>query len=70
MDKARPKLEKLLAVLEQVLGESDYLLGSFSLVDCAFAPYLPYLDLEHRPTLHAYGQRVMARPSFKASHER
>lgn len=64
LDAARPALDALHQVLEQQLGEQDYLLGDFSLLECAYGPWLPVLDLEHFPSLHAWRGRIMARPSW------
>ena len=60
---ARPKMEKLLDVLEgQLTG--DYLAGEFGIVDCAYAPWFPVLDIGERPKLQAWFERVKARPAW------
>ncbi|MGB0590469.1 MAG: glutathione S-transferase family protein [Myxococcota bacterium] len=64
--KAAKKLNKLLTVLEDRLEGGDYLLGDFSLVDCAYAPWLPVLDLEGHPNVLAWRARLMARTSWAA----
>ena len=58
---AKKKLDPLLAVISEQLGESDYLLGGFSLVDLAYAPWLPWLDLEDFPRLTKWRQRLLER---------
>ena len=60
------KMKPLLTLLEQRLERTDsYLLGDFSLVDCAYAPFLPILDLEAYPNLMAWRDRLMARPAWE-----
>ena len=39
-------------VLVEELGDQDYILGDFSLVDCAFGPWLSSIDLDDFPTLY------------------
>ena len=65
--KAAPKLNALLALLESRLGEREYLLGDFTLVDCAYAPFLPVLDLEAFAGLRGWRDRLMSRPSWAAA---
>ena len=62
---AKKKLDPLLAVISEQLGESDYLLGEFSLVDLAYAPWLPWLDLEDFPRLTKWRQRLLERDAWK-----
>ena len=55
--------------LEQTLQDQRWACGDFSLADCAAAPSLFYADWVHPigadcPTLRAYRQRLLARPSF------
>ena len=64
--KCRKKLEPLFQILSDHLGDQDYLLGDFSLVDCAYAPWLPVLDLDEYPQLAAWRTRLQARPSWEA----
>jgi glutathione S-transferase len=69
---AKAELKKLLQRLEDEIGEQDYLLGDFSLVDADLLPrftrlegfgVLPDASL---PRLGKYLERVKARPSIKA----
>jgi len=62
--KAQKKVEPILQVLAQSLGDADYLLGEFSLVDLAYAPWLPWMDLDHIPALAAWRERLMSRDAW------
>ncbi len=64
--KAAKKIEPLCSLLARQLGDADYLLGDFSLVDCAYGPWLPVVDLEAFPSLVAWRARLMARPAWAA----
>ena len=64
--KAAKKMAGLLTVLSDRLEGSDYLLGDFTLVDCAYAPWLPVLDLDEHPHVASWRDRLMARPSWAA----
>ena len=62
---AAKKIKPLLEVLASRLAiTGTYLLDSFSLVDCAYAPFLPILDLEDYPALLGWRDRLMARPAW------
>jgi len=61
---AKPELDKLLAILSAQLGEGDYLMGDFSLLDCAYGPWCTVLDLDDFPSLVAWRARFRARPAF------
>jgi glutathione S-transferase len=62
--KAGKKLRSLYKILSEQLGEQDYLLGDFSLVDCSYAPWLPVLDLDEFPNLVAWRDRLRSRPAW------
>jgi glutathione S-transferase len=62
--RAAGKIAPLLVLLSKQLGEQDYLLGAFSLVDCAYAPWLPVLDLEAYPNLMEWRMRLQSRPAW------
>ena len=64
--KAARKMSALLTLLDDRLEGRDYLLGDFTLVDCAYAPWLPILDLDDHPRVVAWRDRLMARPSWAA----
>jgi len=63
---AARKIQPLFQVLSDQLGDNHFLLGEFSLVDCAYAPWLPVLDLEEFPRLTAWSKRLVSRPSWAA----
>jgi glutathione S-transferase len=64
MAKATTQLNSLFRVLMQQFT-GPYLLGDFTLVDCAYAPWLPILDMDDFPELAAWRQRLMDRPSWE-----
>lgn len=72
---ARRMLETVYAWLDTHLAGRRWAAGEdFSLADCAAAPFLFYADWTHPieprfATLHAYRQRLLARPSFKRAVE-
>ena len=67
---ARAMLDTAYGWLDRVMAEREWAAGSaFSLADCAAAPALFYADWTHRigaafTNVHAYRQRLLARPSF------
>lgn len=69
--KARAMLDTAYAWLDTRMAGREWAAGeTFSLADCAAAPFLFYADWTHAipaqfPHLHAYRQRLLARPSFK-----
>ena len=62
---AKKKLDPILAVISDQLGDNEFLLGDFSLVDLAYAPWLPWLDLEDFPNLITWRQRLTQREAWK-----
>ncbi|MBL91370.1 MAG: hypothetical protein CMH56_06100 [Myxococcales bacterium] len=62
--KASKKMGQILQLFETRLEGQDYILGNFTLVDCAYAPFLPVLDLEGFPRVVGWRDRLMARPSW------
>jgi len=68
---ARKMLETAYAWLDKVIAEREWATGAtFTLADCAAAPFLFYGDWTHAidkqfANVHAYRQRLLARPSFK-----
>lgn len=62
---AAHQIQPLLQILKTQLASSDYLFGDFSLVDCAFAPWLPHLDLSGWPLLIEWRYRLMNRASWE-----
>lgn len=66
IQKAAKKIRPLLELLSSQLEGSDFLLGDFTLLDCAYAPWLPALDLEEFPRLVLWRERLVNRPSWAA----
>ena len=62
------RLTSALTVIDRGLRDREFLLGRFTIVDCAFTmlAMLPMLgvDLEPFPAALTYRDRLMARPSF------
>jgi glutathione S-transferase len=60
--------------IENYLGDKEFLVGDFSLADCAFMPALPAIEfiglgpfLQSSPSLATYANRLKSRSSFKAA---
>jgi len=72
---ALPDGEKALEALGDVLGEDDWLAGTYSLADLHLAPVVVYLRmtpegaamLGRHPSLTAWWERMAARPSLTAT---
>lgn len=70
INEARTRLDTAYAWLEQHMADREWAAdNSFSLADCAAAPALFYADWAHRigtqfRNVHAFRQRLLARPSF------
>lgn len=67
---ARKKVATRFARLEEQLAGRDYLLGEFSVADAYLGTILNWTrktgpDLRDWPVLHAYHQRVLARPAVQ-----
>ena len=68
--KARRMLDTAYVWLDEKMAGREWAAGDgFSLADCAAAPFLFYADWTHRidprfRQVHAYRQRLLARPSF------
>jgi glutathione S-transferase len=65
LSKAHDKLLPLFELLSDCIGEGDYLLDEFSLVDCSYAPWLPWLDLDEHPALVRWRNALSARESWQ-----
>ncbi|MGQ4583361.1 glutathione S-transferase N-terminal domain-containing protein [Lysobacter sp. F60174L2] len=71
VDDARAMLDIAYAWLDQRMATREWAAGeAFSLADCGAAPFLFYADWTHPidsgfTHVHAYRQRLLARPSFK-----
>ena len=71
-DESRKDLQRPLRVLDDHLASREFVLGAFSLVDCAFAAPLKMLELANEPVgahphVAAYWARLKARPSYAAT---
>jgi glutathione S-transferase len=72
---ARAMLDKAYAWLDQHMATREWAAGrSFTLADCAAAPFLFYADWTHEidarfAQVRAYRERLLARPSFKRAVE-
>ncbi|GAB3368022.1 glutathione S-transferase family protein [Lysobacter rhizosphaerae] len=68
---ARAMLETAYAWLDRRMATREWAVGAtFTLADCAAAPFLFYADWTHAidarfARVHAYRERLLARPSFK-----
>ena len=71
MEAARKEIDRHLAVIERELGDRDYLVrDSFTLADIAYLPFLHFLTLMEvsvGPRVRAWAERVLARPSARAT---
>ncbi|HEV2701499.1 MAG TPA: glutathione S-transferase family protein [Steroidobacteraceae bacterium] len=71
MAAARQEIERQLVIVEGVLGDRHYLVGdSFSLADVAYLPFLHFLALMEvsvGPRVKAWEERLLARPSARAT---
>lgn len=71
VEEARTMLETAYAWLDQRMAGREWATGeSFTLADCAAAPFLFYADWTHRIDarfrhVRSYRERMLARPSFK-----
>lgn len=69
VEEARKMLDTAYAWLDQHMAGREWAAGdTFTLADCAAAPFLFYADWTHRiaafGNVHAYRRRLLARPSF------
>jgi glutathione S-transferase len=69
VDEARRLFDTAYRWLDDTMRDREWASGAFSLADCAAAPALFYADWVHpidraMRNVHAYRQRLLARPSF------
>lgn len=62
---AHQRLQSSFDILEQQLYRRNHLFEEFSIVDCAFAPWLPYLDLTERPNMTRWLEHLRMRKSWQ-----
>ncbi len=71
MATAREELNRHFTLVEQELGDRQYLVGdAFTLADVAYLPFLHFLammDVLAGPRVQAWADRVLARPSARAT---
>jgi glutathione S-transferase len=71
MSQAKAEIEKHLAIVDGELGDGGYLVGDrYSLADIAYTPFLhflPLMEVEPTPRVAAWRQRLLERPSAKAT---
>ena len=65
--KAKKKIRPLLNLLEARLEDREWLCGDFSVIDCAYAPWLTVIDLDEHPRLSDYVSRIRQRPAWVRS---
>lgn len=70
--KGKAEAAKALDVLERALVGKEYLVGTFSIADITYAPYLQYLFdtgagdiVKERPNVMAWWERISNRPSWR-----
>lgn len=66
LDEAHKQLQSSLAILEKQLYGKDHLFKRFSLVDCAFTPWLSYLHLSDHPSMMRWLKRLRVRACWKS----
>ena len=66
LDKAHLQLQSSFSILEKQLEDKDQLFERFTIVDCTFASWLPYLDLTERPNMTRWLKQLRMRNSWKA----
>lgn len=70
----RLELQRYLAVLEEALGNREWLEGEFSLADISYAPHLMLIqeggfDFAPHQRVKAWLERLLARPAWKSTFE-
>lgn len=63
---AHLRLQSSFDILEKQLTGGDWLFERFSIIDCVFAPWLPYLDLSERPNMTRWLSNLRQRDSWTA----
>jgi len=71
LDRGRRRMPAVLQVLDQQLTGRDYIVGAFSIADCACAPWLDIapalgINLDPYPNVQAWMERMKARASWHA----
>ena len=66
LQEAHRRLQSSFSILEKQLDGKDQLFERFTIVDCAFAPWLPYLNLSKYPNMTRWLERLRARACWTA----
>ena len=66
LDDAHQRLLSSFDILESQLDGQDTLFTDFSIVDCAFAPWLPYLNLSAHPNMQRWLDGIRQRDCWTA----
>ena len=71
LDRGQKRMPEVLAALDGKLEGKEYIIGDFSVADCACAPWLDLaptlgVDLEPHANVRAWLERMRARPSWHA----
>ena len=66
LDEAHQRLHSSLTILDKQLDGKDHLFERFNIVDCAFAPWLPYLNLSDYPNMKQWLTQLRKRNSWNA----
>jgi glutathione S-transferase len=71
MSQAKADIEKHVEIVERELGSDDYLVGNrYTLADIAYTPFLqflPLMEIEPPPRVASWRQRLLDRPSARAT---
>jgi GST-like protein len=72
LDLLNAEATRLYGVLEKRLGQQDYVAGEYSIADMAIFPWIQPLrqgqDLAHYPYIHAWRERIKARPAVQRAY--
>jgi glutathione S-transferase len=71
LDRGRRRMPEVLHALDEQLAGREYIVGAFSIADCACAPWLEVapslgVDLDPYRNVNAWMERMKARPSWQA----
>ena len=64
IEKAKSRLEPILSRFEKHFATHEYLLSSFSIVDCAYSVWLPHISLENYPNVRTWRDRLMSKQGW------
>jgi glutathione S-transferase len=68
-ERMRAEIDKHLAILDQQLGDKEYLVGDrYTLVEVCYGPFMAFTDLMEitpPPRIRSWADRILARPSAR-----